>query len=74
MFYSSLEACVVVLLVLSGLYDCVFFSRAILSQPKVKLTPAQRKLLRVKEKGTGNHGNLTSTTRDVIFVLMLSFR
>jgi hypothetical protein len=43
------EVLVLVLLLLSGLYDCVFFSRAILSQPRVKLTPAQRKLLRVGE-------------------------
>ena len=43
------EVCLLVVLVLSGLYDCVFFSRAALTQTRVKLTPAQRRLLSVKE-------------------------
>lgn len=42
------EVCLLSLLLLCALYDCVFFSRAILSQPRVQLTPAQRKLLSVK--------------------------
>ena len=55
--YGRTEVCVLALLVLSGLYDCVFFSRAALSQPRVQLTPAQRKLLRVaEEKGSGKEG------------------
>ena len=57
LYFPLLEVCVLVILALSGLYDCVFFSRAMLSQPRLQLTPAQKKLLNVNN-GPGEFHNL----------------
>ena len=45
------EVCVVIMLAVSGLYDCVFVSTALFSDhDMLKVTPAQKKLLRISEK------------------------
>jgi hypothetical protein len=56
------EVCLLVLLGLSGLYDCVFYSRVALTHPQVQLTPGQMRLLSVSSGAGSGYETVTTPT------------